>query len=75
MPLVFVSQHAQGHPSVYVDDADGALRGTRHLINLGHRGSLYCRHRTKRASPGAARTGSPDICAPSMTRVWSGTTS
>ncbi|WP_327154232.1 integrase core domain-containing protein [Streptomyces tubercidicus] len=63
MPLVFVSQHAQGRPSVYVDDADGALRGTRHLINSRTGGSLYCRHRTKRASPGAARTGSPDICA------------
>ncbi|MCX4634927.1 LacI family transcriptional regulator [Streptomyces platensis] len=37
MPLVFVSQHAEGRPSVYVDDADAALRGTRHLINLGHR--------------------------------------
>ncbi|KOG38371.1 LacI family transcriptional regulator [Streptomyces decoyicus] len=37
MPLVFVSQHAPGRPSVYVDDEDAALRGTRHLINLGHR--------------------------------------
>lgn len=37
MPLVFVSQHAQGRPSVYVDDEDAALRGTRHLLNLGHR--------------------------------------
>ncbi|MEV5597191.1 LacI family DNA-binding transcriptional regulator [Streptomyces sp. NPDC052496] len=37
MPLVFVSQHAAGCPSVYVDDQDAALRGTRHLLNLGHR--------------------------------------
>ncbi|MFE2160068.1 LacI family DNA-binding transcriptional regulator [Streptomyces lydicus] len=37
MPLVFVSQHAPGRPSVYVDDEDAALRGTRHLLNLGHR--------------------------------------
>ncbi|MFH9229500.1 LacI family DNA-binding transcriptional regulator [Streptomyces lydicus] len=37
MPLVFVSQHAPGRPSVYVDDEDAALRGTRHLLNLSHR--------------------------------------
>ncbi len=37
MPLVFVSQHAPGRPSVYVDDEEAALRGTRHLLNLGHR--------------------------------------
>lgn len=37
MPLVFVSQHFPGRLSVYVDDEDAALRGTRHLINTGHR--------------------------------------
>ncbi|ESP99439.1 LacI-type transcriptional regulator [Streptomyces sp. GBA 94-10 4N24] len=41
MPLVFVSQHEQDRPSVYVDDAEAALRGTRHLLNLGHRRIAY----------------------------------
>lgn len=37
VPLVFVSQHAQGRASVYVDDEEAARSGTRHLLNLGHR--------------------------------------
>ncbi|MGW3356746.1 LacI family DNA-binding transcriptional regulator [Streptomyces bungoensis] len=37
MPVIYVSQHAEGRPSVYVDDAAGALMATRHLLNLGHR--------------------------------------
>ncbi|GHI02000.1 LacI family transcriptional regulator [Streptomyces cellostaticus] len=37
MPVIYVSQHADGRPSVYVDDADGARKATRHLLNLGHR--------------------------------------
>ncbi|WP_308431576.1 LacI family DNA-binding transcriptional regulator [Streptomyces lucensis] len=37
MPVIYVSQHAEGRPSVYVDDVDGALKATRHLLNLGHR--------------------------------------
>jgi DNA-binding LacI/PurR family transcriptional regulator len=37
MPVVLVSQHAQGRASVYIDDIEGACRGTRHLANLGHR--------------------------------------
>ncbi|MET7904706.1 LacI family DNA-binding transcriptional regulator [Streptomyces sp. NPDC005355] len=37
MPVIFVSQHAPGRPSVYIDDAEGARRGMRHLLNLGHR--------------------------------------
>ncbi|MGY6020118.1 LacI family DNA-binding transcriptional regulator [Streptomyces spinosirectus] len=37
MPVVYVSQHASGRPSVYVDDVAGARNGTRHLLNLGHR--------------------------------------
>lgn len=37
MPVVLVSQHAPGWASVYVDDVDGARRGTQHLINIGHR--------------------------------------
>ncbi|MFF4696327.1 LacI family DNA-binding transcriptional regulator [Streptomyces chattanoogensis] len=37
MPVVYVSQHAEGCPSVYVDDVAGACRGTQHLLNLGHR--------------------------------------
>ncbi|MFF3490406.1 LacI family DNA-binding transcriptional regulator [Streptomyces sp. NPDC002795] len=41
MPLVFVSQHEKGRASVYVDDAEAALRGTRHLLNLGHRRIAY----------------------------------
>jgi DNA-binding LacI/PurR family transcriptional regulator len=37
MPVIYVSQHVDGRPSVYVDDVAGALHGTRHLLNLGHR--------------------------------------
>ncbi|WP_254388900.1 substrate-binding domain-containing protein [Streptomyces sp. AC550_RSS872] len=37
MPVICVSQHVDGRPSVYVDDVAGALHGTRHLLNLGHR--------------------------------------
>lgn len=37
MPVIYVSQHAEGRPSVYVDDVAGARNGTRHLLNLGHR--------------------------------------
>ncbi|WP_433456016.1 LacI family DNA-binding transcriptional regulator [Streptomyces sp. CA-142005] len=37
MPVIYVSQHVDGRPSVYVDDVAGALRGTRHLLHLGHR--------------------------------------
>ncbi|GAB2881811.1 LacI family DNA-binding transcriptional regulator [Streptomyces deserti] len=37
MPVIHVSQHVTGRPSVYVDDVAGALHGTRHLLNLGHR--------------------------------------
>ncbi len=37
MPVVLVSQHAPGRASVYIDDVAGARRGTRHLLNLGHR--------------------------------------
>ncbi|MBR8639003.1 LacI family DNA-binding transcriptional regulator [Streptomyces tuirus] len=43
MPVVYVSQHVAGRPSVYVDDVAGALRGTRHLLNLGHRRIAYVR--------------------------------
>ena len=37
MPVIYVSQHAEGRPSVYVDDVAGARRGTRQLLNLSHR--------------------------------------
>jgi DNA-binding LacI/PurR family transcriptional regulator len=37
MPVIYVSQHAEGRPSVYVDDVAGACKATRHLLNLGHR--------------------------------------
>ncbi|MFD3503997.1 LacI family DNA-binding transcriptional regulator [Streptomyces sp. NPDC058676] len=37
MPVIYVSQHVEGRPSVYVDDVAGACDGTRHLLNLGHR--------------------------------------
>ncbi|MGW1267084.1 LacI family DNA-binding transcriptional regulator [Streptomyces sp. NPDC002491] len=37
MPVIYISQHVKGRPSVYVDDVDAACRATRHLINLGHR--------------------------------------
>nr|AGS50002.1 LacI-type transcriptional regulator [uncultured bacterium esnapd26] len=37
MPVIYVSQHVEGRPSVYIDDVAGACRATRHLINLGHR--------------------------------------
>jgi DNA-binding LacI/PurR family transcriptional regulator len=43
MPVVYVSQHVDGRPSVYVDDMAGALHGTRHLLNLGHRRIAYVR--------------------------------
>ncbi|MGW6645087.1 substrate-binding domain-containing protein [Streptomyces iakyrus] len=43
MPVVYVSQHVDGRPSVYVDDVAGALHGTRHLLNLGHRRIAYVR--------------------------------
>lgn len=43
MPLVFVSQHAPDIASVYVDDADAARRGTRHLLGLGHRRIAFLR--------------------------------
>ncbi|MFF8230440.1 LacI family DNA-binding transcriptional regulator [Streptomyces caelestis] len=37
MPVIYVSRQVAGRPSVYVDDVAGALHGTRHLLNLGHR--------------------------------------
>jgi DNA-binding LacI/PurR family transcriptional regulator len=37
MPVIYVSQHVEGRPSVYVDDAAAAQKATRHLLNLGHR--------------------------------------
>ncbi|MGW5608948.1 LacI family DNA-binding transcriptional regulator [Streptomyces sp. NPDC003753] len=37
MPVIYVSQHVEGRPSVYVDDVAGARKATRHLLNLGHR--------------------------------------
>ncbi|MFI1539216.1 LacI family DNA-binding transcriptional regulator [Streptomyces anandii] len=37
MPVIYVSQHAEGRPSVYVDDVEGAWKATRYLLNLGHR--------------------------------------
>ncbi|NUP22985.1 MAG: LacI family DNA-binding transcriptional regulator [Streptomyces sp.] len=37
MPVIYVSQHVEGRPSVYVDDVAAAVHGTRHLLNLGHR--------------------------------------
>ncbi len=41
VPVIYVSQHAPDRASVYVDDAQGARRGTRHLLNLGHRRIAY----------------------------------
>jgi DNA-binding LacI/PurR family transcriptional regulator len=43
MPVVYVSQHRPGRASVYIDDVEAALRGTRHLINLGHRRIAFVR--------------------------------
>jgi DNA-binding LacI/PurR family transcriptional regulator len=43
MPVVLVSQHAPGRASVYIDDVEGARRGTRHLVNLGHRRIAFVR--------------------------------
>jgi DNA-binding LacI/PurR family transcriptional regulator len=37
MPVIYVSQHTKGRPSVYVDDVAGGCKATRHLLNLGHR--------------------------------------
>ncbi|WP_319676499.1 LacI family DNA-binding transcriptional regulator [Streptomyces sp. ME18-1-4] len=37
MPVIYISQHVEGRPSVYVDDVASACKATRHLINLGHR--------------------------------------
>ncbi|GAA3811357.1 LacI family DNA-binding transcriptional regulator [Streptomyces coacervatus] len=48
MPVLYVSQHAEGRPSVYVDDVAGARHGTRHLLNLGHRRIAFMQ------SPGAS---------------------
>ncbi|MGW2515430.1 LacI family DNA-binding transcriptional regulator [Streptomyces sp. NPDC001617] len=47
MPVVYVSQHAEQRPSVYVDDVAAARSGTRHLLNLGHRRIAFMQ------SPGA----------------------
>jgi DNA-binding LacI/PurR family transcriptional regulator len=41
MPVVYVSQRADGRASVYVDDVAGARHGVRHLVNLGHRRIAY----------------------------------
>ncbi|MGC4945540.1 LacI family DNA-binding transcriptional regulator [Streptomyces sp. DT224] len=41
MPLAFVSQHQEGRAGVYVNDAEAAQRGTRYLLNLGHRRIAY----------------------------------
>ncbi|WP_329400430.1 LacI family DNA-binding transcriptional regulator [Streptomyces lydicus] len=43
MPVIYVSQHAEGRPSVYVDDVAGGRGGTRHLLNLGHRRIAFLR--------------------------------
>ncbi|MEU2655778.1 LacI family DNA-binding transcriptional regulator [Streptomyces sp. NPDC007325] len=37
MPVIYVSQHTEGRPSVYVDDVAGGCKATRHLLHLGHR--------------------------------------
>ncbi|MBC9730747.1 LacI family DNA-binding transcriptional regulator [Streptomyces sp. TRM68367] len=37
MPVIYISQHVEGRPSVYIDDVAAACRATRHLVNLGHR--------------------------------------
>ncbi|WP_314177873.1 LacI family DNA-binding transcriptional regulator [Streptomyces winkii] len=37
IPVIYVSQHAEGRASVYVDDAAGGRAGTQYLLNLGHR--------------------------------------
>ncbi|WP_326595132.1 LacI family DNA-binding transcriptional regulator [Streptomyces sp. NBC_01803] len=54
VPVVYVSQHARDRASVYVDDVAGARRGTRHLLNLGHRRIAYVQTAT-----GAFRFSSP----------------
>jgi DNA-binding LacI/PurR family transcriptional regulator len=41
MPVIYVSQHVDGRPSVYVDDVAGARKATHHLLNLGHRRIAY----------------------------------
>ncbi|CAM5407123.1 HTH-type transcriptional repressor PurR [Streptomyces alboniger] len=41
MPLIFVSQHERDRAGVYVDDVEAAQRGTRYLLNLGHRRIAY----------------------------------
>ncbi|MEV5439408.1 LacI family DNA-binding transcriptional regulator [Streptomyces sp. NPDC052682] len=43
MPVIYVSQHVAGRPSVYVDDVAGALHATRHLLHLGHRRIAFVR--------------------------------
>ncbi|SCK13363.1 transcriptional regulator, LacI family [Streptomyces sp. WMMB 322] len=37
IPVIYVSQHAEGRASVYIDDVAGGRRGTQYLLNLGHR--------------------------------------
>ncbi len=43
MPVIYVSQHVDGRPSVYVDDVAGSRKATQHLLNLGHRRIAFAR--------------------------------
>ncbi|MFC6061790.1 LacI family DNA-binding transcriptional regulator [Streptomyces ochraceiscleroticus] len=51
VPVVYVSQHAPGRASVYVEDVAAARSGTRYLCGLGHRRIAFVR-----ASPGTGFT-------------------
>lgn len=37
VPVVYLNQQVPDNASVFIDDAEAAAGGTRHLINLGHR--------------------------------------
>lgn len=41
VPVVYLNQQVESSASVFIDDAEAAALGTRHLINLGHRRIAY----------------------------------
>ncbi|WP_225858696.1 type 1 periplasmic-binding domain-containing protein [Streptomyces albicerus] len=50
MPVIYISQHVEGRPSVYVDDVAAACKATRHLIYL--RCHECSRRYVRRSQPG-----------------------
>lgn len=54
VPLVTVGTSHDGAPSVTIDNVDGAVKATRHLVNLGHRRIGLITHHQPHALPFAA---------------------